>query len=689
MRMEKLFSLNHFAPGSGNMYGLSQLDSAHLIIRSSDQEITTPVKVHKHESSKEQLTERSGCQRNYGLKGREIIRMKGLPVYLRSAVIFFVLFILIAVRSTAWPQDIELSAEVDRSSVSLNEQLLLYVTVRGDINNVPEPVLPDLSDFSILSRSQSQNIEIINFQTTASISYQYILQPRKSGALVIAPVTLDYDGRTYKTAPITVVVSKSGGGFAIPAPTPSHPHIPSLPSFPSIQAPTNFPGSFPNVSFPFNDSPNISAFATVDKKTAYVNEQIILTVHFYYPAAASVERRFLPPVNKGFLTEEITPSQKRTVTHQGRRYAVEDIMFAMYPIQSGTSLTIGEVTINYQVRDFFHTQDTIKTEPLSIDVLKLPEGAPSGFSQAVGTFQLEASLDKTETPMDEPVTLTVKVTGEGNISTLEFPLQNIEGFKKFDTTETHSLAWDGSKVVGEKIFKTVLVPQKTGTISLPELPFIYFDTSGKEYRTLTTKSLSLAVSPSSQKGVTAGKPSQGAAEPLASQKSDIHYIKTELSDRIGEESPLYRNTWFLGIQIIPLLVLIGMTVNIKRQELLRRDPLGARKSKAYSTFRKNLDMARHELSRKKISEFYGALQKSLIDYVRDHYQMEGSGLTIQQIREALEDRKLPADLLDSLEAVLKASEQARFLPGTMDAKDCQEHLRKSSELVTRMEKKFS
>lgn len=689
MEIKEFLSLNHCASGRDTTCSSSRLRAVHLITRSCDQMITIPVNTRGFESPGERSVERSRGQQSDDLRSRDVSRTKCRGVSVRTVAILSLLFILIAMRSTAWAQEIELSAEVDRSSVSLNEQIMLYVTVRGDINNVPEPVLPNLSDFSILSRSQSQNIEIVNFQTTASISYQYILQPRKSGTLVIAPVTLDYDGRTYKTAPISVMVSKSGGGFALPAPTPSHHHIPSLPSFPSMQAPTNFPGSFPTVSIPFDDSPNISAFATVDRKTAYVNEQIILTVHFYYPDGVSVERRFLPPVNKGFLTEEVTPSQKRTVTHQGRRYVVEDIMFAMYPIQSGTSLTIGEVTINYQVRDFFHTQDTIKTEPLSIDVLDLPGGAPSGFSQAVGAYQLEASLDKTETPMDEPVTLTVKITGEGNVSTLDFPLQNIEGFKKFDTTETHRLIWDGSQVVGEKIFKTVLVPQKTGTISLPELPFIYFDTARKEYRTLTTKSLSLAVTSPSQKGGTAGQPSQGGAEPVTSEKIDIHYIKTVFSGREGEQPPLYRNTWFLGIQLVPLLVLIGMTVNIKRQELLRRDPLGARKSKAYGLFRKNLDLARRELSRKKISEFYGALQKSLIDYVRDRYQMEGSGLTIQQIRETLQDRKLPADLLDSLEVILKASEQARFLPGTMDEKECQEHLRKSSELITRMEKKFS
>ncbi len=616
------------------------------------------------------------------------ISTTGCRFVTRTAAIISLLFILTAMNSTAWTQELELWAEVDRSSVSVNEQLMLSVTVRGEIGNVPEPTLPNLSDFSILSRSQSQNIEIVNFQTTASTSYQYILQPRKTGTLVIAPVTLDYDGRTYKTAPISVVVSISGGS-AMPAPNSPHQHQPFPPTLPSMQPPANFPSSFPTISLPFDDSSNISAFATVDKKTAYVNEQIILTVHFYYPAGTSVERRFLPPTNAGFLTEEITPTQKRTVTHQGRQYVVEDIMFAMYPIQSGTSLTIGGVTINYQVRDFFHSQDTIKTDPLYIDVLNLPGGAPSGFSQAVGTYQAEASLDKTETPMDEPVTLTVKITGEGNVSTLDFPLQNMEGFKKFDTTETHRLIWDGAHVVGEKIFKTVLVPQKTGTISLPELPFTYFDTSRKEYRTLNTKSLSLAVTPSSQKGSAAAPSSQGAAEPMTPQKADIHYIKTELSAREGEQTPLYRNSWFLGVQLVPLLVLIGMTLRVKRQELLKRDPLGLRKSKAYGLFRKSLELARHELSRKKTSEFYAALQKSLIDYVRDRYQMAGSGLTIQQIRESLEDRKLPGDLLDSLEAILKASEQARFLPCTMNEKECQEHLRKSSELVTRMEKKFS
>ncbi|MBM3323637.1 protein BatD, partial [candidate division WOR-3 bacterium] len=127
----------------------------------------------------------------------------------------YALLVLSALCLPAVAAELSLSADVDRTSVGLGEQLQLTVTVSGtNIGGVPRPQLPAMADFDNLgsTSSQSTNISFVNGRMTQEqiISFIYFLSPRKAGDLVIGPCKLDFKGATYETQPISIKATKEG-----------------------------------------------------------------------------------------------------------------------------------------------------------------------------------------------------------------------------------------------------------------------------------------------------------------------------------------------------------------------------------------------------------------------------------------------------------------------------------------------
>ena len=108
---------------------------------------------------------------------------------------------------------------------------------------------------------------------------------------------------------------------------------------------------------------------------------------------------------------------------------------ALFPTSVGAK-TIDPMSIEAQVRvrrtrdpfeDFFRggglfgttVPTLIASNPVTVEVLPLPEtGRPPDFSGFVGNVDVTARLDKTTAEVNEVLTFTLRVEGDGNIRTL-------------------------------------------------------------------------------------------------------------------------------------------------------------------------------------------------------------------------------------------------------------------------------
>jgi hypothetical protein len=112
--------------------------------------------------------------------------------------------------------DVSFTASVDKTTLSLDDQLTLTLTVEGQMRSVPEPRLPSLEGFQVYSSGRSQQFSLVNGQFSASVAFNYILQPTAVGKHTIGSAEITLDGQTYRTQPIEVEVLEG----RVPTPTP-------------------------------------------------------------------------------------------------------------------------------------------------------------------------------------------------------------------------------------------------------------------------------------------------------------------------------------------------------------------------------------------------------------------------------------------------------------------------------------
>jgi hypothetical protein len=391
---------------------------------------------------------------------------------------------------------------VDSTQITLDDNVQLQLRIEG--RSAQEPQLPALNDFDIQGTGKSSQVSIINGSISASTVYSYALQPKRLGALSIPAISVQIDDKTYQSRPITVQVTRPGSGAGAPSQTPT---------------PQNGPDADPNADPNANAEQAVFATAEVsgaaNPEAPYVGESLIYTLRFYHRVRISGAEASWPTFD-GFLTHDLGKREPRMVVINGLEYALEEVRTALYPQEAGTrvikptELKVGVLVSNQRngsngfFDDFFNRaqQQTrvVRTQPVTLQVQALPSGAPASFSGLVGQFAFTAQLSKNTVSVGDSVTLTLTVSGNGNLDQATAPQLPTAGafdsFKIYDENPvTPANAANQAATTGSRVFTKALVPSKAGEFVLPSLPFTYFDPQARAYKTIDAGPLTLTVTP--------------------------------------------------------------------------------------------------------------------------------------------------------------------------------------------------
>ena len=120
--------------------------------------------------------------------------------YLVSFLIFFVSFL--------FSNDIRVTASVASQDVFLGEQLYYYVNIEGGSgSNIPE--IKKLDNVDIYRVGNSVQMSLINGHMSTNVKITYILTPREEGKIIIPPVTVKTNKRTYSSNSVVINVIKN------------------------------------------------------------------------------------------------------------------------------------------------------------------------------------------------------------------------------------------------------------------------------------------------------------------------------------------------------------------------------------------------------------------------------------------------------------------------------------------------
>lgn len=560
--------------------------------------------------------------------------------------------------SVAYASDLTLTADVDRTTVSMNDTLTLQLTFSGGRISVPQPTLSDIPGFRATFAGQSQNINYVNGHISSQVVFTFALAPQSPGEHVIPSVSMTVGGETLTTNPIPIkVVSGSAG------PSPAAGEKPQG-----------------NVT---HGGRNLFVTTTVDKKAATVGEQLTLLFRFYSRAPLLSQPRYHPPDTTGFMSEDLPPQRQYATTVEGVRYQVVELATALFPMSSG-KFTIGPASLECNVQDFqdpfgdsffqnFMRQGrpiTLRSDPLIITVRPVPlEGRPSTYHGDVGRFKMTAAFDKTSAQVHEPITLTVTISGEGNVKALAQPtLPDPKEFKIYETLSSLNIDKKEGRLRGSKVFTTVMKPEVSGDLTFPSLSLSFFDPQEKSFKTISTKPLAIHVTPADPSAAPGpGMSFTSVGEGLKEIGRDIRFIKTK--GKVGpQKPPIQDRDWFVFAQFIPgLLFLIQWGGRIFAHTGKKRfSPSAAR------TALKALKQAQ-----KKGDPSAEVLHRIFINYLAAKVKTNAQGLTPEFVTAQLLALGHGDTIVKDVDVLWKEFDQSRFTPASGTAEN-------GAERVTRI-----
>lgn len=538
-----------------------------------------------------------------------------------------------------------LTASVDRTDITTDDTITLSVVVNSQDAGASQPQLPALDGFNVVGANTSTQINMINGAVSASVAYDYRLQPTQTGDLVIDAVLAAIDGATYATNPITVRVSQGTG------------------------RPSSGAGSAPALPTGALGQSDYYLDAAVDIAEPYVGQQLVYTLRFFeaadspmMPSLFGGQPSYVAPTFTGFWSERESNQKSYRASAGGRIYTVTELKTVLIPTAAG-SVTIDPAQIILPDSPF-QRGDALQTDALTVEVKPLPAGAPAGYSGGVGRFAIEAAPDRTATDTDAPVTLKVTVVGQGNVSTAGDPaMPTQDGWRIFPSKAAVETTVKDGVLYGQRVYEHVLAPTTTGDLTIPAFDYAYFDPADGAYHVVTSSPLSVQVSQGATPLVQPNAPISATVSSDADSAAVVLALKPLNTPMTAVAAPLTQRPWYWALWVMPLAILSGGFVWQKRQAHLDRNAGAIRSSRAGKQARKALDKAR------KLTDGPAkalAAQATLLDYLSSKLHRSIAGLPHADVVTLLSAQEVNATLTQRVLGCLGRAEELRFSPGAVD-----------------------
>ena len=207
----------------------------------------------------------------------------------------------------------------------------------------------------------------------------------------------------------------------------------------------------------------------------------------------------------GVLVEPFQEPEKVNATiageeRPGLRYRTR----AMIRKPGVINLEAVEQRINVQTgesRGFFLSQPRVEeflitSNQPAITVQPLPVPAPDGFNGAVGSFEFESTVVPTEAVVGDPITWTLKLSGQGNWPEgLTLPEREAAVDFKVIHPQSNKQMEEDQLYVGTLTEDVVLVPTRPGSYRLGAAEWVFFNPGTSRYESISRDSVAVTVSP--------------------------------------------------------------------------------------------------------------------------------------------------------------------------------------------------
>ena len=562
---------------------------------------------------------------------------------------------------------VQFEARVSKTTLGLNERLRIdfMMNVDGD-NFVP----PSFAGFRVIAGpSQQVSQSWINGKSSFEKAYSYYLVPNQKGTFVLKGAAIEFNGATYKTAPVKITVTEA----------------------------TEEPRD-PNNS-EINADENLYLVADVSKGNPYINEPITVVYKLYFGniGISNLGESSKPKYND-FWSQNI--EIKQPVAEEGM-FKGQNFRFivlkkvVLYPQKSG-KLKIEPLTLSVNVelptnrRDMFgrmvlaETTKKVSAGAKTINVKPLPEaGKPEDFSGAVGSFDFKVTPSKTTLKHDESLDLVVSVGGEGNLKLFSLPKPVVpNALEMYEAVHSEQVNTPLSGMSGKIADSYTIVPQYKGSYPIKPIKFTYFDLDTKSYKTLSSPEIIINVidgpSPTDATVASSNKNKGDKVEQFKSINVKSKLLSMDTKDFF--ESNVFFGLFFFPFLMLPLIVLFK-----KKKEAIDGDVTGNRIRMNNKLAKKYLSEAKKQINNKEL--FYIALEKAMHNFLKAKLHIETSEMSKDNIQEVLLSRNANPDAVNDFIALTENCEIARYAPAS--SVTIQHDFDKAVAIISNLEKQIA
>ncbi|MEW5692030.1 MAG: BatD family protein [Candidatus Hydrogenedentota bacterium] len=357
----------------------------------------------------------------------------------------------------------------DKRAITINESVRLTISVVNADNPPPSPNFfknPEGFDVSYGGMQQFHQTQWINGRISSEKRYIYSfeLSPKKTGKFTIGPFEIIIGNEKQSSPAIEITISE--------APQQADPVI--------IKTQLN-------------------------KKSVYPGEPVSLDVIIGYFPEVTIQQGQLSNFQvQGAQVDKISgdnPPEERDV-YYGREYIIRRFRYRIIPNIEG-EIEIPSITFTYtqavRVKSRFSdpffddfdifgrtqlVQNTVRTLPFKLKVKNFPaKNKPADFSGATGKFDIKLEINKEILKTNEPATLRIIISGEGNLSSAnDIVVPLMPDFKVYPLQLI-----DKESNINKKVFEVVVIPIAEGEKTIPSFLFSYFDLEKEDYYTKRTE----------------------------------------------------------------------------------------------------------------------------------------------------------------------------------------------------------
>ncbi|MDB4876001.1 MAG: Aerotolerance-related protein BatD [Gemmatimonadetes bacterium] len=434
-------------------------------------------------------------------------------------------------------------------SASTCEAVELSVAVSAPGRVAPQIVVPSLAPFDVL---RSSAVPHVSYDQSAMIAeYRYVITTDRTGTFTIPAFEARLGANVTRSRPIQLTVRQASGRTPLPT------------VVARARVDTSLEVNFHALTLP---------------ETVFVGQQANYEVAVFLNATVRDRLRrnptFFPPDMQSMLAYDL-PARADPPRRQVGSHCFDALVYqrALFPLMPGR-FAIPPAQLVYSLplsASFFSREETheLQTDSTVIVAVDPPSlGRPLDYGGAVGSLHVAAKLDTAGSRVGDPLLLTVKVSGTGNVKLFPRPAVGIAWGTLVKGDERVQVDTTAKKIGGSKEFDWLLTPRVAGELDVPPIRYSYFNPDSRRYEVAQTSSTHLRV----------GDGSLASADTARSEA--LLSLRTRY--RGAPRTPLHQHPIFWAILALMPVPALSLGTRERRRRVAARTPNHAARLTAMS-----------------------------------------------------------------------------------------------------------